>query len=159
MALWRVLEYAKIKFSRVSIVRTLAGMDGGFLPMQKELRRASRLQADFGSCLVCEPCFCLQHKQKVVRTRHPSQNKTKRTPIWCPLVLAGMDGFEPSKCQSQSLVPYRLATSQYCFSILSHFILVVKHFIKKIIFCSFLFKILLSFRSFYSLFLALFCLQ
>ena len=25
--------------------------------------------------------------------------------------LAGMDGFEPSKCQSQSLVPYRLATS------------------------------------------------
>ena len=70
----------------------------------------------------------------IVRTHHPSQNKTKRTPIWCPLVLAGMDGFEPSKCQSQSLVPYRLATSQYCFSILSYFILVVKHFIKKFVF-------------------------
>ena len=48
--------------------------------------------------------------------------------------LAGMDGFEPSKCQSQSLVPYRLATSQYCVSIVSHFILLVKRFMKKIIF-------------------------
>ena len=27
--------------------------------------------------------------------------------------MAGMAGFEPTKCQSQSLVPYRLATSQY----------------------------------------------
>ena len=27
--------------------------------------------------------------------------------------LAGIDGFEPSRCQSQSLVPYRLAISQY----------------------------------------------
>ena len=26
--------------------------------------------------------------------------------------MAGMAGFEPAKCQSQSLVPYRLATSQ-----------------------------------------------
>ena len=29
------------------------------------------------------------------------------------LVLAGLGGFEPPKCQSQSLVPYRLATAQY----------------------------------------------
>ena len=48
--------------------------------------------------------------------------------------LAGMDGFEPSKCQSQSLVPYRLATSQYRVSIVSYFILVVKHFLKKLVF-------------------------
>ena len=27
--------------------------------------------------------------------------------------LAGIDGFEPSRCQSQSLVPYRLAISQF----------------------------------------------
>ena len=27
--------------------------------------------------------------------------------------MAGMAGFEPAKCQSQSLVPYHLATSQY----------------------------------------------
>ena len=27
--------------------------------------------------------------------------------------MAGTDGFEPSECQSQSLVPYHLATSQY----------------------------------------------
>ena len=26
--------------------------------------------------------------------------------------MAGMGGFEPPKCESQSLVPYRLATSQ-----------------------------------------------
>ena len=26
--------------------------------------------------------------------------------------MAGMAGFEPAKCQSQSLVPYHLATSQ-----------------------------------------------
>ena len=26
------------------------------------------------------------------------------------LILAGMAGFEPAQCQSQSLVPYRLAT-------------------------------------------------
>ena len=31
--------------------------------------------------------------------------------------MAGLGGFEPPKCQSQSLVPYRLATAQYliCF--------------------------------------------
>ena len=28
-------------------------------------------------------------------------------------ILAGVGGFEPPKCQSQSLVPYRLATPQY----------------------------------------------
>ena len=78
--------------------------------------------------------FVLQRNTKWSNQYHPSQSKTKRTPIWCPLVLAGMDGFEPSKCQSQSLVPYRLATSQYCVSIVSHFALLVKHFIKKIIF-------------------------
>ena len=59
------------------------------------------------------------------------------------LIMAGMDGFEPSKCQSQSLVPYRLATSQYCVSIVSHFALLVKHFIKKIIF-SFMLKFALN---------------
>ena len=103
--------------------------------------------------------FVLQRNTKWSNLYHPTKRKKNRPSIDGLLSLAGMDGFEPSKCQSQSLVPYRLATSQYCFSILSHFILVVKHFIKKIIFCSFLFKILLSFRSFYSLFLALFCLQ
>ena len=79
-----------------------------------------------------------------LRVRTPSK---ARKPLWYIIEkpklnlavqfwfnLAGMDGFEPSKCQSQSLVPYRLATSQYCVSIVSHFILLVKHFIKKIIF-------------------------
>ena len=28
-------------------------------------------------------------------------------------VLAGVEGFEPSKCRSQSPMPYRLATPQY----------------------------------------------
>ena len=70
----------------------------------------------------------------IVRTHHPTERKKNRPSIDGLLSLAGMDGFEPSKCQSQSLVPYRLATSQYCFSILSYFILVVKHFIKKFIF-------------------------
>ncbi len=32
--------------------------------------------------------------------------------------LAGMAGFEPAKCQSQSLVPYHLATPQYYRNIL-----------------------------------------
>ena len=27
--------------------------------------------------------------------------------------MAGVQGFEPRKCQSQSLMPYRLATPQY----------------------------------------------
>ena len=46
--------------------------------------------------------------------------------------LAGMDGFEPSKCQSQSLVPYRLATSQYlvCVSIVSQKNAIVNNFLK-----------------------------
>ncbi len=37
----------------------------------------------------------------------------KKDRIRSPFCLAGIDGFEPSKCQSQSLVPYRLAISQY----------------------------------------------
>ena len=58
-----------------------------------------------------------------LRVRTPSK---ARKPLWYIIEkpklnlavqfwfnLAGMDGFEPSKCQSQSLVPYRLATSQY----------------------------------------------
>ena len=32
---------------------------------------------------------------------------------WSVLFLAGVQGFEPRKCQSQSLMPYRLATPQY----------------------------------------------
>ena len=38
---------------------------------------------------------------------------SKATPRGVALLLAGIDGFGPSKCQSQSLVPYRLAISQY----------------------------------------------
>ena len=30
-------------------------------------------------------------------------------------LLAGLGGFEPPKCQSQSLVPYHLATAQYIY--------------------------------------------
>ena len=29
--------------------------------------------------------------------------------------LAGLAGFEPTGCQSQSLVPYRLATAQHSY--------------------------------------------
>ena len=31
----------------------------------------------------------------------------------CQLILVGLDGFEPSECHSQSVVPYHLATAQY----------------------------------------------
>ncbi len=67
---------------------------------------------------------------------HPHHPKAKQKghQFGVLFVLAGMDGFEPSKCQSQSLVPYRLATSQYCVGIITYFILLVKHFMKKIIF-------------------------
>ena len=41
-----------------------------------------------------------------------SQPRKKGHPKRCPFV-AGIDGFGPSKCQSQSLVPYRLAISQF----------------------------------------------
>ena len=34
--------------------------------------------------------------------------------------LAGRAGFEPAQCQSQSLVPYRLATSQYYRNSITH---------------------------------------
>ena len=86
-----------------------------------------------GFGLAYEPYPCKQGGWREV-TSIPAKRKKNRPSIDGLLSLAGMDGFEPSKCQSQSLVPYRLATSQYCFSILSYFILVVKHFIKKFVF-------------------------
>ena len=99
----------------------------------------SKLPDDFG--LACEPYSFSPSENKYGRTQHPSQNK--RTPFRCPFVLAGMDGFEPSKCQSQSLVPYRLATSQYvgfvfCLCIVAHFILFVKYYFEifKLFLCS-----------------------
>ena len=36
------------------------------------------------------------------------------------LIMAGVAGFEPTRCQSQSLVPYRLATPQNITIILYH---------------------------------------
>ena len=97
---------------------------------------------NFGEPLACKQtsalasfanhiCVC-KANTNIVRTLRSGQIKNR--PHRSVFYLAGMDGFEPSKCQSQSLVPYRLATSQYCFSILSYFILVVKHFIKKFVF-------------------------
>ena len=51
--------------------------------------------------------------------------------------MAGVQGFEPRKCQSQSLMPYRLATPQNCFClndlhIISNFFCFVNTFLKKI---------------------------
>ena len=50
-------------------------------------------------------------------------NKKSQKPLWVlgfrrrhlfrSAILAGVQGFEPRKCQSQSLRPYRLATPQY----------------------------------------------
>ena len=84
--------------------------------------------------------ICVATQHKVVEPVPSQQKKKNRPSIDGLLSLAGMDGFEPSKCQSQSLVPYRLATSQYCVSIVSHFILVVKHFIKIFLFYEILWK-------------------
>ena len=108
---------------------TPAGMDGGFA-FGKESRLSFCWQADNGFSRTCEPHLCLQSKHKY-SSNTPFRTKQKGHRFGVLFVLAGMDGFEPSKCQSQSLVPYRLATSQYCVSIVSHFILLVKHFIKK----------------------------
>ena len=50
--------------------------------------------------------------------------------------MAGMAGFEPTKCQSQSLVPYRLATSQYrCAVWWTHGVLYHGQFGFAILFC------------------------
>ena len=107
-------------------------MDGGFA-FGKESRLAFCWQADNGFSRTCEPHLCLLCKRKY-SSNTPFRAKQKGHRFGVLFVLAGMDGFEPSKCQSQSLVPYRLATSQYCVSIVAHFILLVKHFIKIFIF-------------------------
>ena len=39
----------------------------------------------------------------------------KRTPVGVLFAMAGVQGFEPRKCQSQSLMPYRLAIPQWLF--------------------------------------------
>ena len=44
---------------------------------------------------------------------------TKEQTARSALLLAGMAGLEPAKCQSQSLVPYHLATPQYHRNILT----------------------------------------
>ena len=84
--------------------------------------------------LAYEPYLCCVATQSGRTNAIRAKTKQKGHRFGVLIVLAGMDGFEPSKCQSQSLVPYRLATSQYCVSIVSHNILFVKHFIEKIIF-------------------------
>lgn len=38
---------------------------------------------------------------------------TKKNRILCGSLLAGVEGFEPSKWRSQSPMPYHLATPQY----------------------------------------------
>ena len=75
MALWRVLEYAKLKLSRVSIVRTLAGMDGGFA-VGKESRLTFCWQADNGFSRTCAPHLHLQSKYKY-GSKTPSLAKQK----------------------------------------------------------------------------------
>ena len=68
--------------------------------------------------------------------------KTKNHPIGWLFILAGVQGFEPRKCQSQSLMPYRLATPQYfrlCYYITPFFICqvickyfsIILHFLQK----------------------------
>ena len=60
----------------------LDGMDGGFA-FGKESRLAFCWQADNGFSRTCEPCFCLQRKQKVVRTLRSGQIKR-------PTLLVGL---------------------------------------------------------------------
>ena len=85
------------------------------------------------SCLACAPHSFSLGENENGSNPNPFQSKRERPN---PMVrirsfLAGMDGFEPSKCQSQSLVPYRLATSQYCLDIVAYFTVLVKQFIEK----------------------------
>ena len=55
------------------------------------------------------------------RIDQTSQTKNKREERCSSLLfLAGVQGFEPRKCQSQSLMPYRLATPQYLFFLTTH---------------------------------------
>ena len=48
-----------------------------------------------------------------VRCHHRGILSPLRLPIPPHPHVAGLDGFEPSGCRSQSPVPYRLATVQY----------------------------------------------
>ena len=121
----------------------LAGIDGGFLRCKKSFGEFLTSELVDNSCLACAPYSFSLGENKGCSNPNPSQAKKEkdliRTVVQIRSFLAGMDGFEPSRCQSQSLVPYRLATSQYlmCVSILSQklplvniFLKIIKKFIK-----------------------------
>ena len=56
-----------------------------------------------------QTCFQLDHSF----SNPPVEIIIKKNHHKMIFYLAGLGGFEPPKCQSQSLVPYRLATAQY----------------------------------------------
>ena len=55
----------------------------GFLPRQKELRRALCLQADNGSCLVCELYSWQSHEQKFERWFVANKKDRHKTCLFC----------------------------------------------------------------------------
>ena len=84
--------------------------------LQKELRRVPDKRACRQLLPRLRTTFIFAKvKIKMDRTlTHSSQKRERPNPmIRIRSFLAGIGGFEPPKCQSQSLVPYRLAISQY----------------------------------------------
>ena len=59
-------------------------------------------------------------------------NEKEKVAHMCYLLfLAGVQGFEPRKCQSQSLMPYRLAMPHHNTIYYNHFITFCQEFFKK----------------------------
>ena len=104
-------------------------MDGVFLRRKLKTRilaigeafsRALSLQAENGFLEKERTRFAFGFaKYKAVfEDRPPSKTKRKRTPTWCPFVLAGDLGFEPRHTESESAVlplhkspmPYKYST-------------------------------------------------
>ena len=83
-------------------------------------RKFHPLEACAGVQILVNPLF---HRMSSFCFHCDFCNKKSQKPLWVlgfrrrhlfrSAILAGAQGFEPRKCQSQSLMPYRLATPQY----------------------------------------------
>ena len=87
------------------MVFILAGV-GGLLRAASEKMSTGNFLPSFRQALTCS-------KRKQLPFRTLPFSTTKKNHLLMIFFLDGVGGFEPPKCQSQSLVPYRLATAQY----------------------------------------------
>ena len=106
----------------------------GFIPSA----RTDLVEKRKASLLACFSFFWLGHRDSEpfhksasgfgvgVQINQYSSQKDRATLSCCSVFLAGAQGFEPRKCQSQSLMPYRLAMPQNIPLVLTTYVLYQK---------------------------------